>query len=136
MKSGWSKKRRNLAEMVKAFHEMPKAMANVALLELTTVELDGNPINWVSGNLNGSFGIEHRRDMAIVKQVSAQAPYAPRVMGPVSIARRGKPALELLMDRLTPRIEAAIVKEFKTIESTINAGGNYKFNVGQFEAMI
>jgi len=135
-KSGYSRKSKNLHEMLKGFRKMPNAMAFAANRELTTYELEGHPINVVTGALKGSWGVVSRRDAAILKQVSAAAPYAPRVMGPVSIARAGKPALELLMDRMTPRFERAIVAEFRNIQQAINAGGNYKFDAAAFEAMI
>ena len=119
--------------MLKGFKRMPNAMAMATHYELTSHELDGHPINVVTGNLKNSWGVVTRRDAAILKQVSTQAPYAPRVMVPVSIARAGKPALQLVMDRMQPRFEREIVREFQHIQRTINNGGNYKFDAAAFE---
>lgn len=136
-KSGWHKKMANIREMQRAFETMPRALANSAHGELTSTELNGRPINRISGNLANSWGVVNlRRGVAALKQVSTQAPYAPRVMVPVAIARMGKPALTLLMDRMKPRFDKAIFAEFKRIEGTINRGGAYKFDPAKFEASI
>lgn len=127
----------NINHMLQAFEKMPRAMANVAHSELTSVELNGQPINRITGNLANSWGVAQvGYAMFALKQTSTQAPYAPRVMVPVSIARAGKPALSLLFDRLKPRFDAAILKEFQRIERVINAGGNYRFDPAKFEASI
>lgn len=134
---GWKKKRSNIEQMLKAFHQMPQAMANVALQDLQTDRLNFNPIGIVTGNLVNSWGTVRMSDGSVVlKQVKSQAPYAPKVMTYVSIARVGKPVLELVMDDIEPGIERAVKKEFQRIESTIAAGKAYKFNPAAFEAMI
>lgn len=127
----------NINQMLSAFEKMPRAMANVAHEELTSHELMGNPINRVTGKLAGSWGVTSEKyGVAVLKQINDAANYAPRVMVPVSIARAGKPALTLLMDRLQPRFDKAVFSEFQRIERVINAGGNYRFDAGRFEASI
>ena len=122
--------------MLKGFKTMPKIMAVEAKLRLYDDILFGNPINKISGDLRSSFGVVTRGDMAILKQVTTLAPYAPPVMGPVAIARKGKPALELLMDVMEPKYEFAIKEEFRHIDAVINAGGKYKFDPAAFQTMI
>lgn len=122
--------------MVKGFKTMPRAMAQATHYRLTTHTLLGNPINKVWGNLIGSFGVTGSEEHAVIRQINTEAPYAPRVMGPVSIARAGKPALELVMDEMNPRFDREIKREFEHIERTIANGGNYKFDKWAFEQAL
>lgn len=137
VKSAWARKRANLHQMVKAFTFMPQVLAMSGHEELISEELNGNPINRITGNLANSFDVERiGQDSWALKQVTAQAPYAPRVMVTVSERRAGKPAMRLMTERMLPRWTAAVVGEFDKIASTIEGGGDYRWNPRTFENRI
>jgi len=134
--SGWPNKKRNLLEMLKGFRKMPNAMAFEANFKLKEYILLGNPINRKTGDLIASWRAIPGDGIARLEQTASMAPYAPRVMGPVSIARINMPALEYLMQIMNPKFEFAIKEEFRHISAVINTGGKYKFDAAAFQMMV
>ena len=115
---------------------MPNAMAFEANIVLKEYVLEGHPINRVFGDLIRSWTVIQGDGTARLEQNITIAAYAPRVMGPVSISRIGKPALEHLMDIMNPKFTFAMTEEFRHIAAVINAGGQYKFNAAAFQMMV
>jgi hypothetical protein len=137
VKSGWAKKRDNLHQMVKAFEYMPKAMAVSALSHLQEYNLEGNPINRITGDLKRSWHLDPlARGVWGIFQSGYQAPYAEDVMVRVSIKRTGKTTLELMKEQTDPVFLRGIVDEFGLIFNTIERGGDYKWSERRFGKSI
>ena len=133
VRSTFAKKHKAIQNMVKAFRIIPELMANDLHTEIQTKELDGEPINRITGQLINSMDvIKLSADAWALSQNKAQAPYAPRVMVFVAKARAGKPALTLLKERRFPVYQKAIVREFTKMVKDANAGRVYKLNKKNF----
>jgi len=122
--------------MEEAFIGMPHVLAMDLHLELTADELNGNPINRITGNLANSFDImQMGKGKWALLQVNTQAPYAQRVMVNVAIKRTGRPALTKLRDRRYPIYNKAIIAEFISMVRKANTS-SYKWNPQTFEARL
>lgn len=119
--------------MVSGFNDMPRILAMDLHDSLIDEELNGRPINRISGNLANSFGImQLSADKWALKQVSTQAPYAQRVMVDVSKKRIKMAALTHLRKRRYPVYGKAIDAEFKRMVSDANTGRLYVWNKKRF----
>ena len=126
-----------MTEMVIAFHGMPQVLSFNAKAELVKEELNGRPINRISGDLAESFdNVQIGPDAWAVEQTNDQAPYAERVMVYVSRARIQKTVMEALKERMFPFYGKAIVGEFQNMVDTIDQGRPYRWNPKTFENRI
>jgi len=141
VKSKWPQRFKSMLEMSKGFNDMPRIIAMDLHNELSSEELDFQPVRVISGNLRASFTTTQiGPDKWSLNQRAAGVHYAQRVMVDIPTKTNGRLAkftkrkaiLTFLKDRTFPTYGNAIDAEFKRMVKTTNAGAAYVWDKKRF----
>ena len=137
VKSGWRKKSDNLRQMVRAFEGMPKAMAISAQDHLHQYILAFHPIGFRTNRLRDSFTVDYiSRGVWAVLQAGYKPEYTEKIMIGYAQFRENDTAFGLLRKQTETKFLDGIMAEFERIFTTIEQGGDYKWNEKRFGKSI